>query len=216
MKNIMLLLLMFAFGSAFGQGDFLKDGNALLGQKKYPEAEAVFRKGIKSSPTDLKLKNQLAFALMSQNKYADAEKLITEVLKKEPANKAALWFGGLNNLNNKSGNARKAVQYFEKVKPLMEASKTSLVDLNIGKSYKKLLFSEGLTNAEIDKMQAAFSAFVEMQPDAEDNKDVKEFLKFVKGSRPNPKIRKMDKWQIAAEDQGAQKQIDQFLKENKK
>lgn len=215
MKNIILLLLMFTFSNAFAQADFLKDGNALLSQKKYTEAEAVFRKGIKSSPADLKLKNQLAFALLSQNKYADAEKLITEVLKKEPANKAALWFGGLNNLNNEGGNSRKAVQYFEKVKPLME-SNTSLVDLNIGKSYKKLLFSEGLTNAEIDKMQTAFTSFVTLQPDADDNKDVKQFLKFVKGSRPNPKIRKMDKWQIAAEDQGAQIQIDQFLKENKK
>ncbi len=214
MKKYFLLFSVLLFQLAFSQSDFLKDGNLLLSQKKYTDAEVIFRKGLAQNPKELSLKNQLAFSLIYQKKYAEAEKLINEVLQVEPKNKAALWYGGMNNLNNKGGSARKAVNYFEKSKSLLEkdSPKKSITDYFIGKSYKNLLFTEGLTQSEIDKMVTSFQSFVTTQPKAEDKAEVVDFLAFVKRSKPK---KSAQKWIIVTEDKGAEKQVNQFFNDAK-
>lgn len=196
MKKIFLLFILYS-GMYFSQ-DYIDNGNVLMSENKFSKAENVFREGLKQEPDNLIFKSQLALTLIEQDKNDQAEKIIVEVLKKDPSFPAALWYGGLNNFSKKKPDFRKALSYFEKLYKLIDKNSKQYSALNfyIGKSYQKLLYKEGLSYDEVDRMIEAYNKYVESEPDAENIINVKSFVERIQNNRPG---RNVEKWVITTD-----------------
>lgn len=190
MKKLLYLALLIPF-ITFAQRNYLNEGNTLLSQNKNKEAEELFKEAIKSEKDNLVYQTQLGLALINQGKYKEAEKQLNKVLSKEPNNTGALWYSGINNFQN-AHNFRKAIQYFEKAYPLIAATSPQFFAVNffIAKSYRNLLYTEGLTYDETSRMLETSKEYVKLQPDATDAPQFTAFIKYVEENRfpPNVKI----------------------------
>lgn len=195
MKKLIYLALLIPF-LTFGQRNFLDEGNALLSQEKNKEAEELFKEAIKSEKDNVVYQTQLGLALINQGKHKEAEKQLNKVLSKEPNNTGALWYSGINNFKN-AHNFKKAIQYFEKAYPLIVRTSPQFFAVNfyIGKSYRNLLYAEGLTYDETSRMLETSKEYVRLQPDAPDVVQFSSFIKYVEENRfpRNVKIWRMIK-----------------------
>jgi hypothetical protein len=70
------------------------------------------------------------------------------------------------------------------------------VNYYIGRSYRKLLYREGLTYNEVDRMLETYKKYVELQPNAEDTNNTKNFIKKVEEKRPGKNV---GKWIITSQ-----------------
>jgi len=192
----------------------LDEGNKYLNENKNIEAEKIFREGIKSDNSNLTYKCQLALSLINQSKNAEAEIEIQEVLKKDSLNIGALWYGGINNFLNKKPDFRKSANYFEKAYPHINKNSHQYFAVNffIGKCYKNLLYTEGVSYQETDRMLEAYKKYVELQPNAEDITEAKNFIAKVESTRPpeNVKI-----WVIATSEKQANELVKQQIETKK-
>jgi len=177
---------------------YLDQGNAFISKNKFSDAENIFRKGLKEYAENPILKSQLALTLINQDKNDEAETIIGEVLAKQPEFTAALWYGGINNFSNNNPYFRKAVSYFEKAYHLIDPNSGQYFALNyyIGRSYRKLLYTEGLTYQEVDWMLETYKKYIELQLDAEDYNDAKSFIKKAEEKRPGKNV---GKWIITTQ-----------------
>jgi tetratricopeptide (TPR) repeat protein len=200
MKKIFLLFIIVFSHSAFCQDItvYLDEGNELISKNKFSDAENAFRKGLKEDPENPILKSQLALSLINQDKNNEAEKVIAEVLTKQPEFTAALWYGGISNFSRNKPDFRKAIDYFEKAYSLIDKDSQQYFAVNyyVGRSYRKLLYSEGLTYQEVDRMLETYKKYVELQPNAEDSIDAKSFIKKVEEKRPGKNV---GKWVITSD-----------------
>jgi len=211
MKKVFKLLLILSFQIVFAQNNYFEKGNILLQQKKYEEAQKIFEIGLKENPKDLMYKNQIALTLINQGKNNEAEEAIQEVLKVDSLNVAALWYGGINNFMAKESNFKKAILYFEKAYPLIDKSSGQFFGVNffIGKSYSNLLYSDGLSFEEINRMLETLEKYTELQPDAEDYKETIKFINYIKEKRPSKNVKK---WVIASSEKKAEEIIKNEIK----
>jgi len=200
MKKIFLLFFFLISYSVFSQDItvYLDEGDELISKNKFVDAENIFRKGLKENPQNPILKSQLALTLINQDKNDEAGKIIEEILAQQPEFTAALWYGGINYFSKKVPDFRKAISYFEKAYPLIDANSPQYFTVNyyIGKSYRKLLYREGLTYNEVDRMLETYRKYIELQPNADDLIDAKSFVKKVEEKRPGKNV---GKWIITTE-----------------
>lgn len=200
MKKVFLLFLLLITYSAFSQDItiYLDEGDELISKNKFSEAENTFRKGLKENPENLILKSQLSLTLINQDKNEEAEKVIDEILAVKPEFTAALWYGGINNFSKKEPDFRKAIYYFEKAYNLIDVNSGQYFGINyyIGRSYRKLLYREGLTYIEVDRMLETYKKYIELQPNAEDIIDAKSFVQKVEEKRPGKNV---GKWIITSQ-----------------
>jgi tetratricopeptide (TPR) repeat protein len=200
MKKIFLLFFFLISYSVFSQDItvYLDEGDELISKNKFADAENIFRKGLKENPQNPILKSQLALTLINQDKNDEAGKIIEEILAQQPEFTAALWYGGINYFSKKVPDFRKAISYFEKAYPLIDANSPQYfaVKYYIGRSYRKLLYREGLTYNEVDRMLETYRKYIELQPNADDLIDAKSFVKKVEEKRPDKNV---GKWIITTE-----------------
>ncbi|CAD7811569.1 hypothetical protein CHRY9390_02379 [Chryseobacterium aquaeductus] len=212
MKKIFLLFIFVVSHLAFCQDItvYLDEGNELISKNKFSDAENTFRKGLKEVPENPILKSQLALSLINQDKNDEAEKVIDEILVKQPEFTAALWYGGINNFSKTKPDFRKAIYYFEKAYNLIDPNSQQYFAVNyyVGRSYRKLLYREGLTYLEVDRMLETYKKYLELQPNAEDSIDAKNFIKKVEEKRPGKNV---GKW-IVTQQQNIEEMINKTTK----
>jgi tetratricopeptide (TPR) repeat protein len=192
MKTTILtvFLLVTACLTIYGQDNFLKKGNEYLNAKQFDQAEQIFRDGIKADSTNLVYQCQLGLTLIEQKKYIDAENILNLVLKVDSNNDGAIWYSGI--CNYQGGNYGKAITKFEKALTLLDKNSGQYYSANwfIGKSYSKLLKTEGLTFQETDRMFECLEEYVRLQPNAEDAAKIKEYVERKKQRRPPSNVKK--------------------------
>ena len=194
MKRFALLFfLAFKFANpSFSQVNYLEKGNQYLNDEKYSQAEQTFRTAIASDNNNLVYQCQLALALIDRDKHKDAQIVIDRVLLKDSNNVGALWYGGINNFKDKSGDLRIAISYFEKAMPLLNPKQGQYYSANwlIGKSYQILLQKDGLSYNEVSRMLECYSIYLRLQPNADDAGKISAFVKHIKEVRPTDNVQK--------------------------
>ncbi len=192
MKTILLTIFLFAIVplTSYSQDNFLEKGNAYLNSKELDKAEQSFRDGIKAEPENLIYQCQLGLTLIEQKKYPDAETILNSVLKVDSNNVGAIWYSGIGNY--KAGKDAQAISRFEKVLTLVDKKSGQYYSANwfIGKSYSKLLKTEGLSYDETDRMFECFEEYLRLQPNAEDFAKIKEYVERKKQRRPTNNVKK--------------------------
>ena len=213
MKKILILLLIIS-QSIFSQINYLNEGNKFLNENKNLEAEKIFRDGIKSDSLNLTYKCQLALSLINQKKNNEAELEIQKVLKKDSLNIGALWYGGINNFKSENNNFRKSVSYFEKASKLINKNSPQYFAVNyfIGKCYKNLLYTEGISYEETSRMLETYKEYIKLQPNAADVNEIKKFIEKIELKRPPANVKK---WVIAKSEEKATELIKQEIEEKK-
>ncbi|QOG02034.1 M48 family metallopeptidase [Flavobacterium sp. MDT1-60] len=208
--NKLLILLILISQNIFGQINYLNEGNKYLNENKNIEAEKIFREGIKSDNSNLTYKCQLALSLINQKRHTEAESEIKEVLIKDSLNIGALWYGGINNFTSDKPNFRKSVNYFEKAYPHINKSSQQYFAVNyfIGKCYKNLLYTEGVSYKETDRMLETYKKYVELQPNAQDVAETKYFIAKVESKRPPANVKK---WVIATNEEKVNELVKQEM-----
>jgi tetratricopeptide (TPR) repeat protein len=187
-----LIIILFLAQTTFGQINYMQVGNKFINQNNYVDAENTFREAIKSDNNNLEYKCQLALSLSRQKKNDEAEKYIQEVLKVDSLQVAALFYGGVNSFTATNSNFRKAVEYFEKAFPLIQKESGQYFAINffIGKSYKNLLITEGLSFNETNRMLETLREYVRLQPNASDANEIQSFVEYVETKRPSANVKK--------------------------
>lgn len=212
MKTIILILFLTTSQNIFAQTNYFEKGNALLQENKYEDAQKMFENGLKQDPENLNFKNQIALTLIKQDKNDEAEKIITEVLKTDSLNVAALWYGGINNFTSKKGDFSKAITYFEKAYPLIDKNSGQFFGVNyfIGKSYQNLLYSQGISFEETDRMLETYKKYTELQPNADDYQATINFIKYIEEKRPPKNVKK---WVLTNSQEKAEEIIKKQIKD---
>ncbi|WLD22990.1 tetratricopeptide repeat protein [Flavobacterium dauae] len=212
MKKVILLLLIIFSQLSFGQENFLEKGNTLMQQGKHEEAQEIFENALKEDPQNLLYKNQIALALINQRKNDEAEIIIQEVLKIDSLNVASLWYGGINNFMAENGSFKKAVNYFEKAYDLIDKNSSQFFAVNyfIGKSYRNLLYSEGINYEETNRMLETYKKYMELQPNADDVQEIINFIKYIEEKRPPKNVQKWILTNSTKAEQLIKKQLDEL------
>lgn len=185
MKKIALTIgFLFCVFAVTAQQDLLKKGNKHLDQKKYKEAEKAYKEGIKQYPDFPSFKTQLGFTYLQQNKFEEAEKILTAVLEEHPTDMPANWYAGIMYFYQEEN--RKALPRFEKAIRELQPQMGQFASACwfIGQCYENLLYLEGITQKETDRMMEVYEAFVELRPDAPETQKIKTFLENVAEHRP--------------------------------
>ncbi|REC63388.1 hypothetical protein DRF65_04630 [Chryseobacterium pennae] len=197
MRRFFLLLVLSSnlFLAQNSLNDF-ENGNNLLSENKFSEAENLFRRALKEEPNNLDFKSQLVLTLINQNKNDEAEKNIIEILKENSLFPAALWYGGLNNFQRNKPDFRQAVSYFERFYKLIDESSNQYFAVNfyIGKSYQNLLYTDGLSYDEVSRMLETYKKYVDIETDTEVKNKITGFIKTIEENRPGKNV---EKWVIA-------------------
>ena len=189
---IFILVSTLCIETSFAQTDYLSEGNNYLHQEKYGQAEKTFREAIKSDTSNTIYKCQLALALLNQEKYTDAQTVLETVLSRDTANVGALWYAGMNNFQNKTGDLRKAIVYFEKTLLYINKNSGQYFSGNwfIGRSYHILLQKDGLSYDEVSRMLECYSIYLHLQPNADDAGNISSFVEHIRGIRPPENVKK--------------------------
>lgn len=176
--------------TAFGQDNFLDEGNSYLNNGQFDKAEQIFRDGIKDDPYNLILQCQLGLSLVQQKKYVDAEKVLNKILYLDSNNVAAIWYSGIGNFY--AGLDRQAITRFEKALTLLDNNSGQYFSANwfIGKCYSNLLKTEGLTYDETDRMFDCYREYLKLQPNAEDANEIREYIERKMKRRPPSNVKK--------------------------
>ena len=191
MKKFIFSISLILIGTTlFGQVDYLDKGNSYLNSEEYEKAEQTFRDGIKSDPTNLIYQCQLGLTLINQKKYSEAEQVLDKVLRTDSNNVAAIWYSGIGNFYNEKD--RQAISRFEKALTLLNKESGQYYSANwfIGKCYSNLLKTEGITYAETDRMFECFEEYLRLQPNAEDAKEIREYVDRKKKRRPPSNVKR--------------------------
>ena len=98
--------------SEMKQLTYLQNGWNLSGQRKYPEAEQAFRRGLEMNPKHLSLLNGLGWTLNNQVKYVEAEEAFRQGLEITPTHPDIL--NGLRSTTFARKNYEAAKRYNEK------------------------------------------------------------------------------------------------------
>jgi len=192
MKTILLTIFLFAIVplTSYSQDNFLEKGNAYLNSSELDKAEQTFRDGIKAEPENLIYQCQLGLTLIEKKKYPDAEIILNSVLNVDSNNVGAIWYSGIGNY--KGGKDAQAISRFEKALTLVDKKSGQYYSANwfIGKSYSKLLKTEGLSYDETNRMFECFEEYLRLQPNAEDFAKIKEYIERKKQRRPTSNVKK--------------------------
>jgi tetratricopeptide (TPR) repeat protein len=192
MKNQLFILsfVLLISGTAFAQDNLLDKGNLYLNEGDFDQAEKVFREAIKSDPTNLIFQCQLGLTLIQKGEFEEAEIVLTRVLQKDSANIGANWYMGIANYKN--AKAKKAIESFETVLPLLDKNSGQYYSANwfIGMSYSNLLRTEGLTYKETDRMFECYEEYLRLQPNAKDSHEIREYVDRKKKRRPSQNVEK--------------------------
>ena len=193
MKQLLIsILFLFLVNTSFGQTDYLNKGNQQLNDEDFVGAEQTFRDAITTDSSNLIYQNQLALSLLKQKKHSEAQKILDKVLTIDRANIGALWYAGTNNYLDKKSNLRIAIEYFERVLPLLKETQGQYYSANwfIGRSYQVLLQSDGLTYGEVSRMLECYTTYVRLQPNANDAAKISAYVQHIKNIRPPDNVKK--------------------------
>ena len=193
MKQLLIsILFLFLVNTSFGQTDYLNKGNQQLNDEDFVGAEQTFRDAITTDSSNLIYQNQLALSLLKQKKHSEAQKILDKVLTIDRANIGALWYAGTNNYLDKNSNLRIAIEYFERVLPLLKETQGQYYSANwfIGRSYQVLLQSDGLTYGEVSRMLECYTTYVRLQPNANDAAKISAYVQHIKNIRPPDNVKK--------------------------
>lgn len=193
-KNEMRILLSTLFILTFSclsyaQVDYLDEGNSYLNRGDFDKAKETFKAGIKAEPENLIYQCQLGLTLIQRKEFKEAEKILENVLKIDSTNVAAIWYSGIGNF--KGGQEKKAIERFEKALTLLDENSGQYFSANwfIGKSYSVLLRTEGLTYTETDRMFECYEDYLRLQPNADDVKEIMEYVERKKERRPPANVK---------------------------
>ena len=191
MKQLKLIIILFlvAVLKSFSQDVYLDKGNTYLNNNQFDKAEQTFREAIKSDTSNLIYQCQLGLTLIQAKKYSEGEQVLDNVIKIDPNNEAAIWYSGIGNYYNAKD--RQAIIWFEKVLSLIDKNSGQYFSAYwfIGKCYSNLLKTEGLTNSETDRMFECYEEYLSLQPNAEDAKEIKEYVERKKKRRPPSNVK---------------------------
>lgn len=192
MKELLLstLFMLTSVLSAFGQIDYLDEGNGYLNDGQLEQAEQTFRDGIKAEPSNLVYQCQLGLALVQQKKYEDAEQVLGKVLQVDPTNVGAIWYSGISSFYAEQD--KQAIARFEQALLLLDESSGQYFAANwfIGNCYSNLLSTEGLTYEETDRMFECYEEYLRLQPDADDAFEIREYVERKKSRRPSSNVKR--------------------------
>ena len=189
-KGLLIFTLTFISNwFTFGQESYLDQGNVFLNKGDFDGAEKAFRKGIKADSDNDVLQCQLGLTLIKKSKFDEAELVLDKVLKTDSLHIGANWYSGIGSYQNAKD--RKAIMHFERVLPLLDKNAGQYFGANwyIGKSYSNLLKLEGLTYTETDRMFDCFEEYLRLQPNAEDSKQIREYVDRKKKRRPGTNVK---------------------------
>lgn len=192
MKKVLLfgISLIIAISNLFAQDDILAKGNEYLNSKEYKKAEKKFKEGIKAQPENLIYQCQLGLTQIEQEQYNDAQKTLQKVIDKDSNNMAAIWYSGIGYFYSKDDG--KAIEKFEKALTLLDENSGQYFSANwfIGKCYSSLLRTEGLSYDEVDRMFECYEEYLGLQPNANDAKEILEYIERKKKRRPSKNVKK--------------------------
>ena len=182
-------LLLVTVLASFGQSNILAKGNAYLNSEQYEKAALAFSDGIKEEPTNLIYQCQLGLALIEQRKFLEAENVLGKILTADSNNVAAVWYSGIGKFKNIQ--YRQAISRFEKAVKLVNKRSGQYYSAKwfLGSCYANLLKTEGLTYAETDRMFECYEEYLQLQPNAEDAGEIREYVKRKKQRRPSSNVK---------------------------
>ncbi|MEM7424828.1 MAG: hypothetical protein AAF441_01945, partial [Pseudomonadota bacterium] len=134
----------------------MKIGNEFLNAKEHEKAEKTFRKALKDDSSNNVYKAQLSLSLIEQSKHSDAQQILDEILLEDSLNMGALWYSCINNF--KSGEFKRSIEACEIFMRLIPEDIPQFFAANyfLGKSYKNLLLTEGISYTQTQVMLNAF------------------------------------------------------------
>ena len=181
---LIIFLATSAVNPLAAQQEELDEGNRLLESGKFTDAERVFRTGTEQYPNHRTFKTQLAYSLIQQKRYDEAEELLFAVIKEYPTDMPANWYAGVLFFYREQN--RSAITRFEKAIMQLRPGMGQFASACwfIGRCYQNMLFTEGITQKETDRMFEVYDTFLELRPDSPEADEIRTFLEEYKPRRP--------------------------------
>ncbi len=182
-RNSILVLALFNVFQCLGQNYFAM-GNQAMNDKDYVKAEEYYQLAFAEEPTNYTILTHIAFAIHKQKRYLYADSLLNIAALKDSTNSKPFWYAGLNNIKLERDSI--VILKFKKFISLEKSRGGNLIAAYryIGAAYQRMLYKDGLTNAQLEDMIFHLEQIERIDPSNPEVENIKNFIELVNKKRP--------------------------------
>ena len=185
-------------------------GNELMAQGRMEEARAAFRRGIEAGGDPLIFQAQVALTYIEEDRPAEAKRVLAPMVRDYPREAGINWYWAIATFTQ-GDDPRGAIKAFVHAKCLIPEGSPQHVaaDWFIGDAYRQLLTTEGLLQADIDRMFAAYQRFIDASPP--EDPEIQQLviqLELIRAQRPPPNVAR---WALVPDPAAAEEALMKFM-----
>lgn len=187
----LLLVIFLGFGSLNLQAQDDDESKGMLGQaaeamrnRRFDEAEALYRILINENPDDMSLQQLLCHALINQKEFTECDSMLRRMVDKDSNQAGNYWYMGLSSERQRKDElAAYWFKYFIRKSTSVNA-KTVKAWLHTGSAYRRLMHDSGINLAQCLDMIYHYSKYLELNPADPYAYEIRTFLDEIDRRKP--------------------------------
>lgn len=183
-KFFIIFSLLFSM-PLFGQVDEdskgpMSEAAIAMRQRRFLEAELIYRSIVDKNPDDLTVKQLLCHALMNQKKYNEADSMLRKMVEADTNNAGNYWYMGLS--AERQAKNEWAIHWFKTY--LLKTKNANAQDpkgwLHVASGYRRMMHDSGITKLQGDDMIYHYEKYIQLNPTDPNLPLIHDFLEAVK------------------------------------
>ena len=155
-----------------------------MSQRKYADAEILYRSQVEKYPDDQSLKQMLVQSMIYQKKYQESDSMLRKWISTDSNNAGNYWYKGLMAEHQLQDSA--AIYWFKKfiIKSAKSHNENPKAWLHVGSGYRRMMHSKGITAKQVDDLVSHYEKYLEKYPQEVYGDDMRMFLEKLKERKP--------------------------------
>lgn len=162
----------------------LSDAAQAMREKRYKDAEEIYRAMLRKAPDDISVKQLLCHALIYEKKFVQADSILRVLVEADSNNAGNYWYMGMSaERQGKDTTAVGCYKYYLMKTENLRGQKVKAW-LYVGSAYRRMMHGIGLTQTQFDDMLYHYNTYLQLNPYDTYAGELKQFIEKVTPKRP--------------------------------
>jgi tetratricopeptide (TPR) repeat protein len=155
-----------------------------MSQRKYADAELLYRSQVEKHPDDQSLKHMLVQSMIPQKKFQESDSMLRKWIEKDSNNAGNYWYKGL--LAEHQLQDSTVIVWFKKfiVKSAKSHNENPKAWLHVGSGYRRMMHKTGISAKQVDDLVSHYEKYLEKYPQEVYGDDMRWFIEQLKSRKP--------------------------------
>jgi tetratricopeptide (TPR) repeat protein len=152
--------------------------------RRFREAEEIYRSLLKQNPDDISVKQLLSHALINEKKFLEADSLLRRLVEADSNNAGNYWYQGISAMNQKQDSLAIVLYKTHIRKSEDKPNQKTKAWLFIGSAYRRLMQDSGINRTQFDDMLYHYKRYLVLNPYDPFATEIQKFIETVTPKRP--------------------------------